>query len=1455
MSNLNENTSYDNVKTQPSFVNLSAMLKNLSQKTETKSSDTVKSAISNHFNSTSSIPTILQPTMATSDTDALGNFEPGQIISPQVGTEKTEDLPEGYDQFVSADENKNWVNPSDQVKARNWPSDLGGGQYAIDPTQPGALVKSSRKIVTDQTRKKILGDLPGGLYEVDHVIPLWLGGTDSLKNLEILDKVEHKNKTTAQAVVMTLLANGKIDKNQAKIMAFSWKDKDIKGLPTPDNEGKFNGSIYLPLDISQKYAQKWEEDSTKPDMWKYFGESFKENMDKFGEGWLPDPIREFAKGLVGGGTAGIAPGTAPSADSNTFSKITNIAGNIVGTITGLGLLTKGVVKVLGGTKAIMGIKKGIDIADEAVKSTGAITDVGNISKTVAKSRVEKLSRMAKSAGLLSLWGQIGTTGKEITGQEEADFKNHVSQFMSDVAFGSILGAAGQTMKGYASVGLGTTALSLMEGDDILPAIQNGALMTALHGMGYKKGLIDPKTRIGNEEAYKMASTTMNQYVGNNFPTIKRGETVPSILTFEPTKIEKIKSDYKAKYPNDTRFDNVSDTGGAIQILGRDAKRNFLDIVKRDAGDMSQDQIIKEMTRITTAENQLYNQTLEPVARQEKEWADLVSIGEKLRPQTKTSQFTKAKDTNEILNKIPTLMEDIPVVKTSYPTGKSGITGYGGKLDSEAKANIDDFAKNPSNYDGKIYIPKNDEKTASFFRLLEQEEIANGSSIGNPDQVLRAFIRTRDGEFKSVGYIPREKSFDIKKDNLNKTYQIITNRLQEIRKSAKSPESMRMMYNADKSIIDIDPKTAEDLFARRAEKISDEELYSILKPNNAYEKLDSNLNNSSLSNKMDELGLNYIVVDPYKAWEINGDRPRWNPENPYLSIEITDKNWLQSLEMNKTKGLNNLDKAIKNMVEQIKTEGISEQPKIVNKPIQEKLPLIKTISKNTITPDYPNLTKIIRKTEDLTSSKKEDISYEKPSYLRNVPLNPKKDTSSLLESTESIKPFESLGKEIKIEPSNKKSTVESVTTEFFNDIVDRLENTKFKQASAKEDEKKLMNIVENFKRKNPGLSEDDFKNATSRAKSRAESFVQDMIEANYKGTEDFTTKEPYKKAQEKIKTEFPDPNLELAEKYNLKLKEPNEKGIQYLDSDKKGNPIFSDEYLFKHPENKNKTPLDVYGKFLADDWKVSRDVLMKNSQEWSKNIKEWETTKSPYGKTLAKTIDVIFTKKFGENWASSWKFNSALKNIKKDEFSTKNPEGVNISEPFRAIAARIKGKTPEEIEKNVSKANKITKMISEKARLERTESMGAGSKLPEGYDTGRDITQEKDVMKDLTPFDVMMTGINAREARQKLIEDYNNLRIEMKNPRPTIIRGGKKILGTKDEMKLVFDNIKTLSPEIKEIKDWRLGEALKYKDPGLTVEQGLKDGFNIAMKIAKKKYIKGSFIRYEDIKKMILGDTK
>lgn len=1010
MPDLSEKTTYGSPAqpTTASFPNLTKNLQTSIKNSNATSADTVNSALLNHFN-----PEVAQSIFGNNQVTPTseGTFPYGTPIAPPTpeGTPPPE-----YERFLAPTDNKGWVFPSGtdpnatqtwpvteqgtgqeyvttpkDTKAvlRNWPSYLGGGQYVIDPTQPGTMQKSGRVLMNDKlnpgARSSVLGGLDPRMYQVDHIIPLEFGGADTQANLEIYSTGQNAEKQRIQSVPMTLLANGKITLPEARLMAFTWKDKDSSGLPSADDiTNKYNGMV--PLDVAEKQAKKWQDDLTKPNMWKYLGESFTEEMGNFGKGWLPTPIREFAKGLVGGGTAGIVPNTGATPDEGAVGTVSNVAGNIVGTITGLGLLSKSLGWGIKGARTLMGAEKAISLADEAMTTAGLTTDIGNLTaKGIAsQARAATLKKMVTTAGLLSTWGQLGLTGRELTGQQQANLKDHMTQFFTDVAFGGLLGSAGQTIKGYSKVALGTAALSLMEGQDIVPALQNAGLMTALHGMAYERGALDPKITRGTDEAYKMAATSLNRYT-DDMPVVKKGQPVPEQLTFTPETVDKMKSDYKAVHPNDTRFDNLSntDSGGAVKIIGRNARQQFMNMVANSNGSVPLEDVKNEITRLTVAENQLYNHTLDPATRAQKEWQDLLSMGEKLRPQVKSEQFRPVTNSTQLLNNVPFNFSNEVIPNTDgnkFMTGNVPTTGYGDNIDVNSKKTIDDYYNRPKDFSQKFFIVK-DPETTSLMKIIEQEQLSNpkkfprGSTVGNPDDTLRVFVQeqTPDGvQIRPAGYMPREESFDIKKNNLNKTYYEITNRLRRTIQSARDVEDLKKKLSVDKAQVHISDADAEKLFANKnsLKKMSDEDLYAILKPTNAFEKYQSSMNNSAISREMDRNGLNVLVADVNKVNPIGGGPPRTNPENPYLALNLNEQDWLRSIAL-RDGGLqptNPIEKTIKDIT--LKNKGVNTTKAIARVISKLQEPTVSTAE--TITPK-PELSQNFTK-EEIQSLRKQGM---------------------------------------------------------------------------------------------------------------------------------------------------------------------------------------------------------------------------------------------------------------------------------------------------------------------------------------------------------------------------------------------------------------------------------------------------------------------------------------------------
>lgn len=1600
MADLSGNITYGTP--QNSVPNISKLVRNLTPNVQKTMGSNVSSAIASHFNPanaygnntqapvTSTVPGTPLPQSAFNPANAYGTspnvsdeisrmFAAGALTlpgnAPIVGQtqSKFESIPD-YEKFLPTDPQGKWVAPSDQAVLRNWPTDLGGGQYVTDPTQPGKLIKSDRVLVDSKLdpgfQQKVLGGLSGKLFQIDHIVPLWAGGADTATNLQVLDLPTHQNKTNVQAVALTLLANGKIDFDQAKLMALTYKEKDGSGLANADEHG------YVPLAMAEKYAKKWEDDM-KPsffrDVKKYFGESFKENMQNFGKD-IPI-VGEFAKGLVGGGTAGLVPGTTPREDANTLDKLANFGGNLVGTLTGMGIAGKvlGRIGLFGqATKAASvplleyeGYGKAMSAASEAAKTAGLVSNAVDYGlQSPGKILVPKImSQMAKNVGLFTLWNNvIGIGGRELTGQQPFDIQTHMHQFYTDLAYGTLLGNVNQSIRGYAGVGLGSTAIALIAGEPIEEALKNGALMTALHTMGYTNKGFDAKgkafsysgelNRIASDQAYKMSTVAFDQY-GQPVPTVKVGQAVPEMLQFEPQTIAQLKAEYKQKHPNDTRFDNLENTnsGGAVQLMSRNAREKLMDLVMRSDGAISQDQVKQELTRLTTSENQLYNQTLPPEERVAKQTKDLITTAQKLKPKTEPAQTQFVTNSSEIFNKVDFKnVGEFPNGENFTLRGPFTPVGYAYNLDVQGQQTVHDMAKNQNKYMSFV-VGVNDGETINFQKLVNQKIAENPTKnypngpTGDPNDTVRFFAleKGENGELipKPFAYMPKEESYT-KANNVNKTQEQITKRLFGIIELAKNPKEVQKYVEADKSVNDkgfphrtVDIETATKLFEGKG-KMTEEEMYNILKPQNAHVKYDQNLNTKTVASEMRNNGKNYVIADISKNWLINGREyygdPRHadHPFEPFIELTFTNQKpevqqtvpfrsdvipevlKQNAKKENTQKVTNTIGEVLKKnetstpeetpvvngftkeeiksmkkqgfsdtMIQHLATQKIKQnqvvetyKPEDVSKPEIQTTPDVVTRLSKAAAKEYPsvsdihkiadekgifwdndatfmNLTKRITGKEhlDILNGNQRKLMH---SYLSNQPVQAPRTTveASITQNTTKVPSTDTIPLNTSTAPAFKKP---DLVNEFYQDMVGRIEDVKPDISSPETHELSLTDAIRNFRPKNPGLSKVEFKNMLNQAKGRAQAYVGDIIENAYKGTKIFGTADESWVHQPIVdKTPQPDHSVVLAKKYGLELTTPNEAGKQFLKLDRSGNPTFI---------NPNAPRVFLESAFNAD-LKSYKANLSKNSVEWAKGLEEMKKTNNPYGKTFATTLDTILKEKFGGNhgdYSKSWKLNPALRNFNNESFTLSNEEGYSKSEPFRAIAVKNMGKNPTQIEKSLAAANAKTKAISEQARIARSEAVAKDSEaltIGKGETEGMngrvvDPNQMINVAQDVTPFDLMMNGIENANAREKLVTQYNTLRKDIGG------RSSQNVPQMTEQMKLLFEKIKAHSANIpEETKNWKLGSQIVLKNGGEpTPSEAIKDAFNVGMKIISQSRKSPGSIKFEDIRNKVLEQMK
>lgn len=174
--------------------------------------------------------------------------------------------------------------PSAQAKIVTNPRDNGGGQYLIDPGSPGKFIKGVYDFDPNE-KQLILGALPASSFQIDHIVPRWAGGADTLHNKEILSIKDHEKKTAIQAVPYTLYYYTKIlnaDPNklfpdqkamlakltpeqaeylksnpmtidQARSMAMPWRSRSSTDIPTVRDQD----IGLLPIDAAIRASREW----------------------------------------------------------------------------------------------------------------------------------------------------------------------------------------------------------------------------------------------------------------------------------------------------------------------------------------------------------------------------------------------------------------------------------------------------------------------------------------------------------------------------------------------------------------------------------------------------------------------------------------------------------------------------------------------------------------------------------------------------------------------------------------------------------------------------------------------------------------------------------------------------------------------------------------------------------------------------------------------------------------------------------------------------------------------------------------------------------------------------------------------------------------------------------------------------------------------------------------------
>lgn len=725
--------------------------------------------------------------------DYTGFEDPGNYFNPETGAPTV-----------------GWQSPSDGAVISNIP---GVGQYVIDQNNRDAFIKSKRPSLetTREERALLLRGLPPSQFQVDHIIPLWAGGADTLANKQVLAKDVHAKKTQVQAVPYTLMAYGVISAKEARAMALQWETKDSVDLPPINDTG------LMSLKDAQNVAERWKRQMTEPpkvgvgDVFAALPEASKD----MGKGILPDWIRAPLKGLVAGFTGGLVP-AANDDDASTMEKILYMGGMIGGALIPIGWLAKGAgmtmrgISVLRGAsklaateKGFLGAARGLSRLDREADAIRKIKGLGDKAPSVLDAvnwrNVGKFAAGSAAYGQLGAEGVVGGNLAANLGPEEYKAalpeERAAARFWEDLALGTITGAASPTLKGASMVASTGFIWSYTANPDLSDALTNAGVFAGLHGMQI------PGARAAMKEAQ----------AGN--PLTQTNKKTGAVTPFKPkapmygligdparlVQLERQIDDHGTRAANNLLVEMV---GGAKNAGRPLLKENDMvppqsDISYNDAasltlkakeanqnalsrGEIDFPSYVANTKRIVAAGRQLYKRGLPMEMRRQADLEDLFSIAKKAKEDV-TAGIDQTRDPNIIPGSVHDLPDvlgelDSAIFKNSlaghnsdipsgkFPIGRVRVSGMANEHPD--KATLQQFIKDMPKGEVAPFVVlaergdlegtwKEIEKSYTPEQLTKKER-KNFAHPENAVQVI-GFRKTSDGGWKSehLGWIPRE----------------------------------------------------------------------------------------------------------------------------------------------------------------------------------------------------------------------------------------------------------------------------------------------------------------------------------------------------------------------------------------------------------------------------------------------------------------------------------------------------------------------------------------------------------------------------------------------------------------------------------------------------------------------------------------------------------------------------
>lgn len=729
------------------------------------------------------------------------------------------------------------------------------GQWIYDPTNPEKTYRSERPDLEtwNAIRRQALDGRDTDVYEVDHVIPLWLGGTNNLENLQVLDRKAHGNKVKAEAVALTLFANGKISKDDAMKMAMTWQNRDYTDFPqvSYDAASGAGNKGQMVLSDAQAVYDKWKHQETtipKVSMWENFFS--KENalgrgrqVDKWTEG-QPALLQGMIKGFLGAGSFGAIQYDKSMNNKGGWETLGNIAGNIGGSLLPVVGLSKLYGAALGLNKARTAIKGGLatrgilGTASKAGAATGnaavnATEGVANAATNL--SRAVRFSKGATDPAFQALirahadnfvrWTPAVVTYGQIQESFNDDPERGI-RLMEDIIYGGITGFMSPDLKGAGKAAI-TTGLTTMMFDAYSEnrevswenALVNALLIGGLHQIS-APAVRQQAMQEMNNEAARMANNMIGLYLPRLKP-IKPGEAVPQYTMEEVQQITQ-----------EARETLLKQVGGSAD--GKTAAR------------LSDEEFARQSQALGAALDVLHLNALPDevvptyLAQRMKQWIDLSQNAAKREEAFGGPVATQAE---AILSKMPDDLKDRSIAyegSTNYPSGVMRTTGLAENFNADMDSIGLFISRSAQGRVSPTLVAISRPERTVFNRLLTEDPNVKWTD-SNPENTLQVFARTinEEGnvEYLNIGYIPQEARIDGGQYSFN-----------------SQPEIQQGLYPA----------------------------------------YDKTLNKDTIGDKMKAEGLDYLFLTFRKADYVRkGGEP--DRTKPFLEFEVGEQHWRRSID--------------------------------------------------------------------------------------------------------------------------------------------------------------------------------------------------------------------------------------------------------------------------------------------------------------------------------------------------------------------------------------------------------------------------------------------------------------------------------------------------------------------------------------------------------------------------------